>query len=94
LTSAEKKSKIKKALRGAFLRGLNKFSAQKNKADKRMSKITEYLKETKTELKHVIWPKRSQTILYTLIVVVLSVLIAYFLGIFDFIFSKGLGKII
>lgn len=59
-----------------------------------MSKITEYLKETKTELKHVIWPKRSQTLFYTLIVIVLSVLVAYFLGVFDFIFSKGLGKII
>lgn len=59
-----------------------------------MSKITEYLKETKAELKHVIWPGRSQTILYTLIVIVLSLVIAYFLGVFDFIFSKGLEKII
>ena len=59
-----------------------------------MSKITEYLKDTKAELKHVIWPSRSQTIYYTLIVVILSTLIAYFLGIFDFIFSTGLGKIL
>ncbi len=59
-----------------------------------MSKITEYFKETKTELKHVIWPKRSQTLFYTLIVIVLSVLVAYYLGIFDFIFSKGLSKLI
>jgi len=59
-----------------------------------MSKITEYLKETRTELKHVIWPTRRQTIFYTLIVIVLSVLIAYYLGIFDYIFSKGLEKII
>ena len=59
-----------------------------------MSKITEYLKETKTELKHVIWPKRSQTLFYTLIVIVLSVVVAYYLGIFDFIFSKGLEKIV
>ncbi len=59
-----------------------------------MSKIVDYLKETKTELKHVIWPSRMQTLYYTLIVIVLSVLIAYFLGIFDFIFSQGLGKII
>lgn len=57
-------------------------------------KITEYLKETKTELKHVIWPSRSQTLYYTLIVIVLSLVIAYYLGIFDFIFSKGLEKII
>lgn len=59
-----------------------------------MSKIIEYLKETKTELKHVIWPTKSQTLYYTLIVVILSVVIAYYLGIFDFIFSQGLTKII
>ena len=59
-----------------------------------MSKLIEYFKETKIELKHVIWPSRSQTIYYTLIVVVLSILVAYLLGIFDFIFLQGLQKII
>jgi preprotein translocase subunit SecE len=59
-----------------------------------MSKVTEYFKETKTELKHVIWPGRHKTLFYTLIVVVLSILIAYFLGIFDFLFSIGLGKVV
>jgi len=59
-----------------------------------MSKVTEYLKETKTELSHVIWPNRRQTILYTITVVVLSVVIAYLLGVFDFGFLKGLEKVI
>lgn len=59
-----------------------------------MSKITEYLKETKTELKHVIWPSKKDTMFYTLVVIVLSVLVAYFLGFFDFIFSLGIEKII
>ncbi|MCX6757348.1 MAG: preprotein translocase subunit SecE [Candidatus Nomurabacteria bacterium] len=59
-----------------------------------MSKVTEYLKETKVELKHVNWPTRMQTIYYTVIVAVLSVGLAYFLGIFDSIFSKGLEKLI
>ena len=59
-----------------------------------MSKITEYFKEVKGELKHVIWPNRDQTIFYTIIVVALSVFVAYFLGIFDFIFSRGLEKLI
>ncbi len=59
-----------------------------------MSKITEYLKETKTELKHVIWPTKNQTFFYTLIVIILSVVIAYYLGLFDYIFSLGLGRII
>ena len=61
---------------------------------KKMSKIIEYLKETKVELKHVIWPYRRQTVFYSLVVVVLSVLIAYLLGIFDLIFLQGLQKII
>lgn len=59
-----------------------------------MSKTTEYFKDIKAELKHVIWPSRSQTIFYTIIVVALSVFIAYYLGIFDFLFSQGLGKLI
>lgn len=59
-----------------------------------MLKITEYLKETKTELKHVIWPNKQQTIFYSLIVIILSILIAYLLGVFDFIFLQGLQKII
>ncbi|MEO5635199.1 MAG: preprotein translocase subunit SecE [Candidatus Paceibacterota bacterium] len=57
-------------------------------------KITEYFKETKIELKHVIWPSRKITLFYTLIVVILSILIAYYLGVFDFFFSKGLEKIL
>ncbi|MES2416500.1 MAG: preprotein translocase subunit SecE [Patescibacteria group bacterium] len=59
-----------------------------------MSKFTEYFKETKTELKQVNWPTRTQTIFYTLIVIILSVGTAYILGFFDFLFSKGLEKII
>ncbi|KKQ88125.1 MAG: Preprotein translocase, SecE subunit [Parcubacteria group bacterium GW2011_GWF2_38_8] len=59
-----------------------------------MSKVIEYFKETKTELKHVIWPNKRQTFYYTLIVIVLSILIAYFLGVFDFVFLQGLQKII
>lgn len=59
-----------------------------------MSKIIEYFKETKTELKHVIWPNKNQTISYTAIVIILSILIAYILGIFDFAFLQVLQKII
>lgn len=59
-----------------------------------MSKITEYIKETKTELKHVIWPNKLQTSYYTIIVIILSILVAYFLGFFDFLFSIGLERVI
>jgi len=59
-----------------------------------MSKIKEYLNETRNELKHVNWPTRNQTIVFTVVVVVISVVVAYFLGFFDFLFSMGVEKII
>ena len=59
-----------------------------------MSKIKEYIKEIKAELKHVVWPSKMQTIHYTIIVVVLSVLVAYFLGLFDLLFIKALDFLI
>lgn len=59
-----------------------------------MSKFVEYLKDTKTELKHVIWPSRQHTMYATILVIVLSVVVGYYLGIFDFIFSRGIERVI
>ena len=59
-----------------------------------MSKIPEYIKEAREELNHVIWPSRSQTINYTIIVIVLSIVLAYYLGIFDYVFGRLLEKVI
>ena len=56
-----------------------------------MSKTIEFLKEVRAEAKHVTWPSRSQTISYTVAVLLISGIVAYFLGFFDSIFSQGLG---
>ena len=50
--------------------------------------IISYLKETKGELSHVNWPTRRQSIIFSLVVIVISILVAFFLGFFDLIFSK------
>jgi len=55
-----------------------------------MSKLTEYLKETKAELKHVSWPSKNQAVLFTVVVVVFSIVVAAFLGAFDFLFTMGI----
>ncbi|MFA6338520.1 MAG: preprotein translocase subunit SecE [Candidatus Paceibacterota bacterium] len=52
-----------------------------------MSKATEYIKETRAEMKHVNWPTRKQATIFTVIVIVLSILVAMFLGFFDYVFS-------
>ena len=53
-------------------------------------KIVDYLREVKGELRHVNFPKHKQTFSVTLLVIILSILTAYFLGAFDFLFTKAL----
>lgn len=52
--------------------------------------LIQYLNETKAELKHVSWPTRAQAVRFTVAVIVLSIVTAYFLGLFDFLFTKVL----
>jgi len=54
--------------------------------------ILEYIRETRAELKHVSWPTRRQAILYTAIVIGISVGVALYLGLFDYIFSTLIEK--
>ncbi len=57
--------------------------------DKNMGFI-QYLNETKAELKHVSWPTRTQAVRFTVAVIIISIVTAYFLGVFDFLFTKVL----
>lgn len=57
-------------------------------------KIVDYIKETKGELKHVSWPTRAQAISFTIIVILISVAVAAFLGAFDFLFSQLVSKLV
>ncbi|MBX4187931.1 MAG: preprotein translocase subunit SecE [Candidatus Doudnabacteria bacterium] len=55
-----------------------------------MTNPIQFLREVKSELAKVVWPERSQVIRTTLAVVLLSLLVAVFLGAVDF----GLTKLI
>ena len=54
--------------------------------------FTQYLKDTRSELHHVAWPTRDETIVYTILVAAISVGVALYLGFFDFVFTTGLSK--
>lgn len=56
--------------------------------------ILKYLKETKAELKEVTFPSTSQTIVYTVIVVTISVFVALTLGATDFGLREALTKLL
>ena len=59
-----------------------------------MTSLFEYLRETRSELAHVSWPTQTQTIVYTVFVALLSIGIALYLGVFDYIFTSGITRII
>ena len=61
---------------------------------KTFMKITEYIKETKAELKHMTWPTRSQALNATFLVIGISVLVSLILAVLDFVFGLGLEKLI
>ena len=56
--------------------------------------IRDFLKEVKIELKKVNWPNRKDTIRYTLIVIATLTMVGLYLGLVDFLFSRGLNKLI
>jgi preprotein translocase subunit SecE len=56
--------------------------------------IISYIKEVKAETKNIKWPTRKQVINYTIIVIVLSILLAAYVGVLDTLFAKLLSKII
>jgi preprotein translocase SecE subunit len=57
------------------------------------SGIGQYLKETRSELNHVAWPTRTQTIVYAVLVALISLGIAAYLGFFDYVFTTALGHV-
>lgn len=57
-----------------------------------MAGIGQYLKDTRGELRHVAWPTQTQTIVYTVLVAFVSVGVALYLGLFDFLFTSGLSR--
>ncbi|MEA3295715.1 MAG: preprotein translocase subunit SecE [Patescibacteria group bacterium] len=59
---------------------------------KLLNKITTFLKEVMLELKKVSWLSQDEVIKYTLIVIVFCLVVAFFLGGLDFIFSSLFNK--
>ncbi len=59
-----------------------------------MQRFINYLKETRGELRHVSWPTQRQTLVFTALVIGVSVLTAFLLGFFDFVFTTLLETFI
>ena len=56
--------------------------------------LINYLKQTQAEMNHINWPTRKQATAYTVIVIIISILTAIYLGAFDALFAYILEQII
>ncbi|MCH8049612.1 preprotein translocase subunit SecE [Patescibacteria group bacterium] len=64
-----------------------------------MSKITDnqvvkYFRESKEEFKKVTWPSQRETIRYSIVIVVISVSLAAYFGLADWLISLGLDALL
>lgn len=70
-----------------------KRKTQAAKAQEANASWTRFFKETKMEMKKVIWPTRKQMIQYTVAVIVSVVLVSIMIVAVDFVFM-GLSKLL
>jgi len=59
-----------------------------------MNRLVRYIQDTRAELKHVSWPTVHQSVIYTILVIVISLLVAAFTGVFDHLFTQGIDLIV
>ena len=57
-------------------------------------KPIQFLKETKAELRHVVWPTRRRALVYALIIILFSLALGYMLGGFDALFQELLKAVV
>ncbi|MEX1014555.1 MAG: preprotein translocase subunit SecE [Candidatus Paceibacterota bacterium] len=59
-----------------------------------MNKIKKFFQESSQEFKRVNWPTRSETIKFTLVVVFMSLALAGYLGLLDYVFVTILETLV
>lgn len=57
-------------------------------------KIKDYFKGSLSEMKKVVWPTKKQTTTYSIIVIAMSIGVAIFFAVLDYVFNLGVGALI
>jgi len=53
-----------------------------------VKKVSQYLKESKSELARVSWPTKPEIMRLTVVVIAVTVAVSAYLGLLDYVFSK------
>ena len=68
--------------------------AKKKDKPKKENVVVRYLRDTRGELRKVHWPTRQEAWSLTKVVLVVTISMALFLGLLDYLFDRELGGII
>ncbi len=58
-----------------------------------MSKIGQFFRESKAELKKVVWPSRDDVVASIKVVIISTIVVAVILGLLDFAFTEAFRAI-
>ncbi|HSR36460.1 MAG TPA: preprotein translocase subunit SecE, partial [Desulfurivibrionaceae bacterium] len=67
---------------------------EEEKSSFQLSRINEFAAEVKAEFGKIAWPAKKQTMLSTVVVVVLVMLMSLYLGAVDLVLGKLIGLIL
>jgi|AntRauTorckE6833_2_1112554.scaffolds.fasta_scaffold02731_10 preprotein translocase SecE subunit len=59
-----------------------------------MTSLTKFFKGLQVEWSHIVWPAQRTVALFTVVVIVITFAVAYYLGALDLLFSEVLSLIL
>ena len=59
-----------------------------------MNRLANYFRDTIAEMKHVAWPTTTQALIYTALVIGISIIVALILSGFDYVFNNLLNFVV
>lgn len=59
-----------------------------------MKSLFTYLRNVRGELAHVVWPDRTQAIIHTVLIIVVSAFVAIYLSGLDYVFSGVVNRLV
>ncbi len=64
------------------------------KGSGRTERVSEFIREVRSELRKVVWPTRQEAINLTMIVIGVSAAVGVFLGLVDFTFAQAFALLL
>jgi preprotein translocase subunit SecE len=59
-----------------------------------MTQFVKYVRATMAEMRQVAWPTKREATMYTILIIVISAVVALYVGAFDYLFSQGINFLI